>query len=65
MAKKLDTIKLSISGSVRDMALDQMCDGLRALGMDEAKIMAARAECIKFNSDKPLLELARPALRRF
>ena len=67
MAKKLnalDAVTLDVIGSVRDMALDQMCAGLRQLGVDDVKIATARAECVKLNSDKPLLELARTKLRR-
>lgn len=43
--------------AVRDTALDQMCAGLRAVGIPEAKIKEARKQAIEQNSDKPLLAL--------
>lgn len=43
--------------AVRDTALDQMCAGLRAVGIAEDKIAAARKQAIEQNSDKPLLAL--------
>ena len=48
--------------AVRETALDQQADGLRKLGVSEAAIAKAKAECIKQSSDKPLIELARSML---
>lgn len=54
---KDDDINLEIGGSIRDMALDQMCAGLRAVGIAEDKIAAARKQAVEQNSDKPMLDL--------
>jgi hypothetical protein len=45
--------------AIRETALDQQADGLRKLGVSEAAIVKAKAECIKQNNDKPLMALAR------
>ena len=50
--------------AVRETALDQQADGLRRLGVSEAAIAKAKAECIKQNNDKPFMDLARSMMRR-
>ena len=46
-----------IAGSIRDIALDQMANTLRGLGISEVDIANARKECERINSDKPFSDL--------
>lgn len=41
----------------RDLALDEMTELLKNLGISEADIAKARAEAVKLNSDQPMKEL--------
>ena len=49
---------------IRELALKQMADGLRKMGVQEDKIQSALVKAKRLNSDRPLMELAKPILRR-
>lgn len=49
-----------IINAVRDTALDQLCAGLRRMGIPEHQITEARRQAIERDDDKPLLDLVRP-----
>lgn len=57
MINRMNDDDREIGKAVRDAALDQMCTGLRNLGIAEDKIAAARKQAIEQNSDKPMLAL--------
>lgn len=48
-----------LGAAVRDTAIEQICAGLRRLGIPEAEITKATDKAKRTNSDAPLLELAR------
>ncbi len=41
--------------SIKKLALDQLCEQLRGMGIDDAKIATARAECDKPGADDSAL----------
>ena len=51
--------KNDLGSAIKNTALDQMCNGLRKMGVPEADIQKARKEADQQNSDRPLLELAK------
>jgi hypothetical protein len=57
-------IALEIGGNIRDIALSQMADGLRGLGVPQRKIDAAVIESKRINSDEPMKDLAMPRIRK-
>lgn len=56
-------IDLPVGQSIKSIALDQMCEGLRGLGVSDSDIAKARAEAERTNDDKPLMKLMK--LRMF
>lgn len=55
----MDDDDKDICNAIRDAALDQICAGLRRMGIPEAKITEARKLCVEQNSDRPLLDLVK------
>jgi hypothetical protein len=51
-------------GVIRDLVLDALEQTARDMGVDEAKIKAARAECERTNDNKPFRDLIMPNLNR-
>lgn len=49
-----------LCGDVRDMAIQQLADGLRRIGVPQTDIDKAIIDAKAQNSDAPLLALAKP-----
>lgn len=53
-----------IAAAVRNTALEQICAGLRRMGITEDEIAKTRKLCVEQGTDTPLLDLAKQHRKR-